>query len=270
MESRQTVLLLHLTGRIPLGGVAWQALHYLIGLKRFGYDVYYIEDSGDWPYDPRVRSKVDNCSYSIDFLKTLIKKCDLGNRWSYWDMHNDTYYGLDGAVVRRLFEKADALFNICGATRLREEHLACPIRVYVQTDPVYEQMREAQGDERVRESFAAHTHHFTYGENLGNADCLTPLDGFDWRPTRPPVLLDLWEYRLNPAAKNFTTIAVWKNTGKDIVFNGERYYWSKHITYDRFGDLPTKTPERFHAALDRDGASTHPLEERGWLGAVLI
>jgi YHS domain-containing protein len=264
MPSGKTILVLHLAGRIPLGGVAWQALHYLLGLKRFGHNVYYIEDSGAPPYDPRVRSIVDDCSYSVNFIKRMMERCDLGDRWSFWDMAHDTYYGLDGDRLRRLYREADALVNICGATRLRDEHLACPIRVYVQTDPVYEQMREAQGDEQTRSAFTAHTHHFTYGENLGNSDCLIPLDGFAWRPTRPPVLLDLWKCRVNPAAKKFTTIAVWKNTGKDIVFDGEKYYWSKHLNYERFQDLPRKTSEKLEVALDRDGASSHPLEQHGW------
>src|SRR3974377_1404593 len=36
----------------PLAGVTYQFLHYLIGLRRLGYDPYYIEDSGRWIYDP--------------------------------------------------------------------------------------------------------------------------------------------------------------------------------------------------------------------------
>ena len=40
----------------PLAGVTYQFLHYLIGLRRLGYDVYYVEDSGRWVYDPKTRS----------------------------------------------------------------------------------------------------------------------------------------------------------------------------------------------------------------------
>jgi hypothetical protein len=38
----------------PLAGVTYQFLHYLIGLRRLGYDPYYIEDSARWIYDPRL------------------------------------------------------------------------------------------------------------------------------------------------------------------------------------------------------------------------
>ena len=36
----------------PLAGVTFQFLHYMEGLRRLGYDVWYVEDSGRWIYDP--------------------------------------------------------------------------------------------------------------------------------------------------------------------------------------------------------------------------
>jgi glycosyltransferase involved in cell wall biosynthesis len=265
MMRRKNILLLHLAGRIPLAGVAWQTLHHAIALQRLGYDVHYIEDSGAPPYDPRVRSVADDCSYNVDFLKQLMDRCGLKDRWAYWDMSHNAYYGLDRSGVRRAYQQADAIFNLCAATRLREEHLICPVRIYVQTDPVYEQIKEAQGDQCTVASIGAHTHHFTYGENLGYPDCRVPLDGFNWKVTRPPVLLDLWEYRFNPEAENFTTVTVWRNTGKDIIFDGDKYYWSKHLNFIHFQDLPRRTSQRFELALDADpGTTTQPLKNHGW------
>ena len=37
----------------PLAGVTYQFLHYLIGLRRLGYDPYYIEDSARYVYVPK-------------------------------------------------------------------------------------------------------------------------------------------------------------------------------------------------------------------------
>lgn len=59
--------MLHLAGRYPLGGIGWQALHYMLGLSRLGHDVYYAEDSGAHPYDPRVKSVVEDSSYGVAF-----------------------------------------------------------------------------------------------------------------------------------------------------------------------------------------------------------
>ena len=94
--------------------------------------------------------------------------------------------------MHALYGEADALINLCGATRLRDEHFACPTRIIVDTDPVYEQIKYAKADPEARAYLDAHTHFFSYGENLGAADCPVPLSGIAWRPTRPPVVLSLW------------------------------------------------------------------------------
>ncbi|HEX7788675.1 MAG TPA: glycosyltransferase family 1 protein, partial [Methylomirabilota bacterium] len=65
MSSRKRIVVLHLAGRYPLGGIGWQALHYVAGLHRLGHDVFYVEDSGAHPYDPRVKSVVEDSSYGV-------------------------------------------------------------------------------------------------------------------------------------------------------------------------------------------------------------
>ena len=58
-----------------------------------------------------------------------------------------------------------------------------------------------------------------------------------WRPTRPPVDLELLA-RVARGAACFTTIATWENKGKNIEFGGATYVWSKHVNFLRFLDLP--------------------------------
>jgi hypothetical protein len=268
MSSRGTVLVLHLAGQYPLAGVAWQAVHHVVGLTQLGYNVYYIEDSGAPPYDPRVQSVVKDCSYNVTFVQRMMERFGLGDRWAYWDLARNgqiTCYGLSRERLLRLYGEADALLNLCGATHLREEHLRCPVRVYVETDPVIKQVELAQGSHQTRAVLAAHTHHFTYGENLGKPDCPIPLGQFDWKFTRPPVMLDLWEYRCAPQAQRFTTVATWQNDNKGITFGGEKYYWSKHANFLRFQDLPRRTCQKFELALGTVGAETAALlREKGW------
>ena len=50
--TRATVVVLGIAGRTPFAGVAWQVLHYLEGRRRAGCDVFYVEDTQSWPYDP--------------------------------------------------------------------------------------------------------------------------------------------------------------------------------------------------------------------------
>ena len=43
---RGKLVVLHLAIRYPFAGVVWQLLHHLVGFRRLGFDVYYIEDGG--------------------------------------------------------------------------------------------------------------------------------------------------------------------------------------------------------------------------------
>jgi glycosyltransferase involved in cell wall biosynthesis len=265
LSKRGTILVLHFVGQMPLAGIAWQAMHYLVGLQRLGYDVWYIEDGGANPYDPRVASVMMGCGYNVAYLRRAMESFGLGGRWAYWDAISDEWHGLPRAEVRRLYAAADAVINLCGATRLRDEHLACPVRIMVDTDPVYEQIKYALADPAARAYLDAHTHFFSYGENLGAPDCPVPLSGIAWRPTRPPVVLDLWP-QADDAGGCFTTIATWENKGKDIVFAGSRYVWSKHVNFLRFLDLPRRRPQTcFALAMDPpDAAVRGRVADAGW------
>ncbi len=265
MTKRGRVILLHFVGQMPLAGIAWQAMHYLVGLQRLGYDVWYIEDGGANPYDPRVASVMMDCGYNVGFLRRAMESHGLGGRWAYWDAIGDEWHGLTRDHVQRLYREADGLINLCGATQLRDEHLACPTRIMVDSDPIYEQIKYAKADPAARAYLNAHTHFFSYGENLGSADCPVPLSGLDWRPTRPPVVLDLWPETVDEPP-GFSTIATWENKGKNIEFAGSRYVWSKHLNFLRFLDLPRQRPGTcFSLAMDPPDAEIRRIvTDAGW------
>jgi len=249
LRKRGKIIVQHFVAQMPLGGIAWQAMQYALGLERLGYEVWYVEEHGANPYDPRIDSVVMDCSYGVDYLRRAMERQGLGGRWAYWDAINDRYHGLSRERVRALYGEADALINLCGATRLREEHMDCPVRIMVDTDPIYEQIKYAKADPAARAYLEAHTHFFTYGENLGAADCPVPLSGIAWRPTRPPVLLREWP-AAEGAPESYSSIATWENKGKNISFGGETYLWSKHLNFVRFLDLPRALPEQhFSLAL---------------------
>ena len=266
MSSRKRIVVLHLAARYPLGGIGWQALHYVLGLSRLGHEVYYVEDSGAHPYDPRVKSVVKDSSYGVAFLADVMARADLSDRWAYVDAVTGAYHGLSRERLTRLYREADAIFNVCAANRLSEEQMRCPVRVYVETDPIFEQIRVAEGDRFAIEDLQDHTHHFTYGENLGQPDCPIPAEKFNWLPTRPPVIPDLWEATGGPASERFSTVCTWKNVGKDISFQGETYYWSKHHNFLRLLDLPRHTPQPLELALEGgDTATRDLLTGHGWI-----
>jgi len=90
-----------------------------------------------------------------------------GHRWAYWDAPRNAYHGLSRDRVEALYAEADGIINLCGATKLREEHLLCPVRIMIDTDPVYEQIKYAKGDYRPAPTLMLILTFFTYGENLG-------------------------------------------------------------------------------------------------------
>jgi glycosyltransferase involved in cell wall biosynthesis len=126
--------------------------------------------------------------------------------------------------------------------------MRCPVRAMIDTDPVYEQIKYAKADAEARTYLDAHTHFFTYGENVGGPGWIVPLCGVPWQGTRPPVVLDLWPVATG-AGGCFTTIATWENKGKNIDFAGESYVWSKHVNFLRFLDLPKDGRACFEMAM---------------------
>src|SRR5207244_2862118 len=67
--------------------------------------------------------------------------------------------------------------------------------------------------------------------------------------TRQPVLLDLWEAGA-PSKREFTTVGNWKQDGRDLAFQGERYYWSKDREFLKFIDLPRRVDQPIELATN--------------------
>jgi hypothetical protein len=251
-----TVVVLGILGRTPVAGVAWQVLHYLEGFRRLGVDVWYVEDTGEWPYDAERNTVTDDPSYTVRYIAHMMARCGLEYRWAYRCAAGGGYFGLSENQVSTLLRRADVLVNLTGSTELRDEHLRVPVRVYLETDPVLPQIEVACGSARTIELLETHTHLFTYGENFGAADCGVPVHRFTYFPTRQPVVLDWWQPATGGGHSPFTTVANWRQRGKDVEWNGERYLWSKHAEFLKVLELPSRTRqscELARASKDQDG-----------------
>jgi hypothetical protein len=249
----------------PLAGVTFQFLHFMLGLRRLGYDPYYIEDSGRWIYDPRLNDLSPDASGNIAAVIPALKAHGFADRWAFRGNYpGGKCYGMSKEQILELYREADGFLNVTGAQELRDEHMICRRRIYLETDPVASQIRISQGDPGTIDALAAHDVHFSYGENFGAPDCKVPLERFKWIPTRQPIILDLWENSVEANGQPFTTIATWENKGKDVVFNGETYYWSKDREFMKIIDLPRKRSVPFELALGKDEKVQRLLEEHGW------
>jgi hypothetical protein len=248
-----TLVVLGILGSMPFAGVAWQVLHFMEGFRRLGHDVYYLEDTQAWPYDGDANTITDDCRFTLAYISRLMAWCGFADRWAYRSPVERNCFGLSESDVSAILRSADALINLTGATVLTDGYLRVPVRVYLETDPVLPQVEAATGRTRTLELLGAHTHHFTFGENLGAPDCLVPQSPFAYQPTRQPVVLDWWfapGSTLGSAARGaFTTVANWQQTGKDLEWRGETYTWSKHHEFLKLLDLPRHTSQPLELAL---------------------
>src|ERR1700752_2263493 len=108
-------IVLGIMGAIPVAGVAWQTIQYLVGLRRLGYDVYYVEATGIWPYN----ATTDDCTFPVSYLGKLLSRFHFQGKWAYCAAHSDgRCYGLSELQVQTLYQRADAILNLSGGTVL--------------------------------------------------------------------------------------------------------------------------------------------------------
>jgi hypothetical protein len=249
----------------PLAGVTYQFLHYLIALRRLGYDPYYVEDSARWIYDPRLNDMSPDVSGNLEMIVPVLKAHGFGDRWCFRGNYpQGGCFGMTATQLAELYREADAFLNVTGAQEIRDEHRAIKRRIYVESDPFVAQVKVAQRDSGMIELLAAHDAHFSFGENLGAPDCLVPMEKFQWQPTRQPVVLDLWT-GARIGGNTYNTITTWRNKGKDIQWQNEMWYWTKDREFEKFLDLPRRRPGRqFELAATVDDQVKSRLLDHGW------
>lgn len=269
-DSRGRILVTGQLFHTPVAGVTYQLLHYLIGLRDLGHDVFYIEDTNWWSFDPRTGACAPDPTDSLDVAVPVLERYGFGNRWAYRRAHAvdepTGCWGLSERTVLGLYRDADALLNVTGCQWIWDEMRACPNRILVESDPLSAQIDAANGVDSVITHLDAHHRHFTFGETIDNPRCPVPLGRHDWRPTRQPVVPRLWQTEHPPAAPVLTTITSWHDDHKDRVWERETYYWTKDREFRAVLDLPRRRPGRFRLAVtDEVGMERGELLDRGWL-----
>ncbi len=250
--------------RYPLAGNVLASLQYVLGFERLGCRTYFLEEHGPWPnscFDPLAGRMSDDPHYGLGVLARVMEAHGLGDRWVYVDERRRCH-GLDQRALGGLFAGADALVNVSGVNWL-PEFAACPRRVFIDTDPGFTQFRLAgrsPADDwaHVRD----HDLHFSYALNLGGADCAVPAVGLTWRPTRPPIVLGLWPVAAAPEGAAYTTVMNWQ-AYEPVTYDGVTY-GQKDREFERFMDLPRRTPARLRVAVAGGPTPRDRLTAHGW------
>ena len=267
MAQRPRIVVLGMMTKMPVAGVVWQTLHYLLGFERLGYETYYVEAHGRTPSMLMASKDDDSSARAAAFIAPLMRRFGLGGRWAFHALHDDgRHFGMSERQLRRLYGSADMLLNLHGGTEPFDELSATDRLVYLETDPVQLQFELAGGLQTSFDFLDAHCAFFTFAESYGRDDCGLPVtDRYPFVTTRQPVLIDHWQSAGGPAHRRFTTVGNWRQLWRDVPVGDEVYTWSKDQEFERFLDLPARAPGRFELALasyaDDDRTM---LEERGW------
>ncbi|GAA4744229.1 glycosyltransferase [Flavisolibacter ginsenosidimutans] len=235
-------------GLYPTGGVTWDYIQYPLGLKLLGHDVYYIEDTLQFPKYQKEGRQWNDATDSIEYLATVMNDFGLNDRWAYRDVATGNCYGLSINKVLEICRTADVFINVSASAFLREEYLSIPKRVLIDSDPMFTQIEYLQqkelnaGKSPYKMDFLVENHNylFTFGENLGQVDCRVPSCGFHWHVTRQPVCLDHWQPAPLVESKSFTTVMNW-SVSPDLVFGGTTW-GQKNSEFERILGIPSRFP----------------------------
>jgi hypothetical protein len=256
-----------LLGQYAFGGVTWDYIQYLIGFRDLGHDVWYLEDSGSWPYDPVKETIGTDSTYNVKYLSETMGAFGFGDRWIYRNGATGQFYGAGEAAARDLIKNGDLLVNVSSAGWLHDYDFGVKHQMFIDGDPMFCQVGlldpgKADYAARVR----AHDSQFTFGLNIGGPGCLAPETGIRWKKTVQPIALDYWPFQSEEAPDRFTTVMNWSSY-LPIEWQG-KLYGQKNLEFDKFKLLPSETPQRLEMAMGTGIGSKRPTEEllaHGWI-----
>jgi hypothetical protein len=258
-----------LLGQYAFGGVTWDYVQYLLGFRALGHDVWYLEDSGTWPYDPVLETVGADCTYNVTYLQGMMADFGFGDRWIYRNGADGKFHGAGESVARELLRDGDLLVNVSSAGWLRDYDLGVRHQMFIDGDPMFCQVglldpKNADYAARVR----AHDSHFTFGLNIGGPGCLAPETGIRWKKTVQPIALDQWPVQEGGAPERFTTVMNWSSYAP-VEWEG-KLYGQKNLEFEKFKLLPQRAPQRLEMAMGRGVGAVRPTEELRALGWIIL
>ncbi|MDQ3678044.1 MAG: hypothetical protein M3401_14820 [Actinomycetota bacterium] len=244
-------------------GHSWQFLQYLLGFRRLGWDVLFVDRLEDGLCrDADGRRCPPESSVNLRYVDALMREFELDGAWSVV-LDGGRHAGLPRERVLEHVRDSELLLNVMGFLADDELLGAARRRVFLDTDPGFGQMWRDLG---LVDIFAGHDAHVTIGERIGREGCTIPTCGLDWITTPQPVVLEGWPVAPPPARETFTTIGRWRGAYGPIDHGGRRYGLRVH-EFRRFADLPRACGGSFELALDIDPSETADrklLADGGW------
>lgn len=258
--SRLSIVIAGMVAAEPgQGGAAWAVLQYVLGLRALGHEVTLVDPA---TVPPEQGDAAFAASAAAGYFRTLAADFGLEDSAALLRTGTRTTVGLSHAALVDRARRADLLLNISGL--LRDPALTEPIprRAFLDLDPAFNQMWQAQG---IDMGFDRHTHFVTIGWNIGRPDCPVPTCGRDWITTAQPVVLDRWPVADRVEHDGLTTVAHWRSYGSvthEGVFHGQKVHaWRPLFDLPRRVGLPCLPALAIHPDETADLAA---LRDHGW------
>ena len=256
--SAPTVIVSGMIAATPWqGGAAWAVLPYLLGLRRLGSSVYFME-----PLD-----SPEGLSAEVPrYCEQVMAQFGLEDRWALIPPEGADPVGMRRSQVQSAAEEAELLLNVAGMLSDEEVLDRIPVRAYLDLDPVFTQLWAASDGVDMR--LDSHTHFVTISDAIGDSNGTIPSCGREWLPTLPPVVLEQWPVATRLEHDAITTVGHWRSYGP-IHHEGVQYGQKVHSLRPLI-DLPRRTSARFALALAIHPDETKDLASLGENGWILI
>ncbi|RPA68616.1 hypothetical protein EF405_08525 [Cyclobacteriaceae bacterium YHN15] len=264
-KGKLRILVMGYLVRGPIAGMTWHHVQYLLSLKALGHQISYYEDSDDTPYacyNPETHITDHNPTYGLKYVQQLFDKLGLEIKWAYYDANFGKWYGKSAKEFSKCNSDFDMLINVSGINPIRDWMGNIPIRVFIDTDPVFTQVRNIHEPAR-KTLTGSHTKLFSFGENIQHPSSKIPDDGFKWQVTRQPISLDLWKHNHPLIGNRFTSIMQWKSYSP-VKFQGITY-GLKGESFSIIENIPLKSRNEIEIALGGDGVPRNELLEKNWV-----
>jgi hypothetical protein len=239
------------------GGNAWSRLSWVLGLKRLGFDVCFVEQvSRNSCVDASGGTIEFGDSVPVAYFKSVMEQFGLAGA-SALICDNGEHCGLPWSELASRARKADLLLNLSGHLTLPELKHAPACKVYYDDDPAFTQFWHASGTAGAR--LDGHDFFFTLGANIGARECAIPTGGIHWQPTRPPVVLADWPFCAPKVFHRFTTVASWRGAYGPVQHGGKTYGLKVH-EFRKFLEMPGRSGHTCEIALLIDPADQKDLD----------
>ncbi len=260
---RQTVVIAGALAQKPRqGGHTWQFLQYLLGFRRLGWEVLFLDQlEPEMCVDASGQPCPLEQSVNLRYLVEVMQGFGLQDAYSLIYNGGERWIGLSRAQVLERVRNSAFLLNFMSYLSQEEILGQTPRRVFLDTDPGFGQMWCALG---LADIFGGHDDYVTIGENIGQPACTIPTCGLPWITMRQPVLLDQWPVQTGGTA--FTSIGSWRGPYAPVIYAGKTYGLRVH-EFRQFAPLPSLSARPFQLALDIHAAEEKDinlLETNGW------